>query len=113
MAASQLQTPPPTPPRLTREALYDQVWATPLSTLAARWGISRNGLAKICDRVMVPYPGRGYWNAQKAARPPLPPAPAGAEAGIDLSKRARRARRGRARLAPGAGEGPRMAAGGG
>lgn len=110
MAASQLQTPPPTPPRLTREALYDEVWATPLSTLAARWGISRNGLAKICDRVMVPYPGRGYWNAQKAARPPLPPAPAGAEAVIDLSKRARRARRDRTRLSPEARQDQLMAA---
>lgn len=88
------------PPALTREALYDLVWTTPLSTLAERWGLSRNGLAKICDRLLVPYPGRGYWNAQRAERPPLPPAPPGLEAGLDLSAPAARPRRTRTRLSP-------------
>ena len=100
MAAPRHPAETSSPPRLTREALYDQVWTTPLSTLAVRWGISRSGLAKICDRLMVPYPGRGYWNARKAQRPPLPPAPAGIEAVIDLSARAGRARRDRTRLSP-------------
>jgi AcrR family transcriptional regulator len=93
------RSPDPRPP-LTREGLYDLVWAAPLSTLAAQWGISRNGLAKICDRLMIPYPGRGYWNARKAERPPLPPAPAGVEPQIDLGARAGRTRRARSRLAP-------------
>lgn len=87
-------------PPLTREGLYELVWAAPLSTLAAQWGISRNGLAKVCDRLMIPYPGRGYWNARKAERPPLPPAPAGVEPQIDLGARAGRTRRARSRLAP-------------
>lgn len=88
------------PPALTREALYELVWTTPLSTLAERWGLSRNGLAKICDRLLVPYPGRGYWNAQRAERPPLPPAPPGGDGGLDLSGRAGRPRRARTRLSP-------------
>lgn len=88
------------PPALTREALYELVWTTPLSTLAERWGLSRNGLAKICDRLLVPYPGRGYWNTRRAERPPLPPAPAGGEAGLDLAAPAGRARRARTRLSP-------------
>ena len=51
---------------VSREELSRQVWATPMSRLARDYGISGNGLAKICDRLKVPYPPRGYW-AKKAA----------------------------------------------
>lgn len=51
---------------VSREALFRQVWETPMSRLARDYGISGNGLAKICDRLRVPYPPRGYW-AKKAA----------------------------------------------
>ena len=46
---------------VSREELFRQVWATPMSRLARDYGISGNGLAKICDRLKVPYPPRGYW----------------------------------------------------
>lgn len=51
---------------LTREELYELVWETPMSKLAVQYGISGNGLAKICDRLDIRYPPRGYW-AKKAA----------------------------------------------
>ena len=51
---------------VSREELFRQVWTTPMSRLARDYGISGNGLAKICDRLGVPYPPRGYW-AKKAA----------------------------------------------
>jgi len=54
------------PVTLSREELYAQVWATPISRLAAQYGVSGNGLAKICGRLHVPYPPRGHW-ARKAA----------------------------------------------
>lgn len=54
------------PVEVSREELYRQVWETPMSRLAAQYGITGNGLAKICDRLKVPYPPRGYW-AKKAA----------------------------------------------
>lgn len=54
------------PKLVTREELYAQVWETPMYKLAASYGISGNGLAKICDRLEIPYPPRGYW-ARKAA----------------------------------------------
>src|SRR5579862_1226529 len=62
---------------LTREQLYQEVWAAAVNKVAARFGLSGNGLAKICRRLEVPVPDRGYW-ALKAvgrapARPPLPP----------------------------------------
>jgi hypothetical protein len=46
---------------LTREELYGLVWATPIDRLAKDYGLSGNGLAKICFRHHVPRPGRGYW----------------------------------------------------
>ncbi len=46
---------------VTREELYRQVWETPMTKLAATYGLSGNGIAKICDRLNVPYPPRGYW----------------------------------------------------
>ena len=43
------------PVTVTREELYRQVWETAMSRLAEQYGISGNGLAKICDRLKVPY----------------------------------------------------------
>src|SRR5438067_4844033 len=62
---------------LTREQLYQFVWNEPIRTVAARYGLSDRGLAKICMRLNVPVPGRGYWQ-QKAvgkavSRPRLRP----------------------------------------
>ena len=54
------------PVTVSRETLYQQAWDKPMSRLAADYGISGNGLAKICDRLNIPYPPRGYW-AKKAA----------------------------------------------
>tara|TARA_R110000868_G_scaffold11516_7_gene56438 strand:+ start:39783 stop:40910 length:1128 start_codon:yes stop_codon:yes gene_type:complete len=52
--------------RLTREELYGMVWQTPMSRLASSFGLSGNGLKKICARHDIPVPPRGYW-ARKAA----------------------------------------------
>lgn len=66
------------PVTLGRDELYAQVWATPMRQLALGYGISGNGLAKVCRRLDVPCPPRGYW-ARKAAgktvkQTPLPAA---------------------------------------
>lgn len=55
--------------RVTREELYALVWARPMSRLAEEFGISGNGLAKVCDRLDVPYPPRGYWAKKAAGKP--------------------------------------------
>jgi len=44
-----------------REQLYEEVWTTPISRLAPKYGLSDVGLRKICDRLSVPAPPRGYW----------------------------------------------------
>lgn len=46
---------------LSRQALYDLVWATPVKTLAQRFNISDVGLRKACQRSHIPLPPAGYW----------------------------------------------------
>jgi len=57
-----------------RDSLYDEVWATPMATLAKKYGISDVGLAKVCRKLFIPVPGRGYWAKKEAGQavPKLP-----------------------------------------
>jgi hypothetical protein len=63
---------------LTRQELYDRVWATPMSKLCREFGLSDVGLAKICKAHEVPYPPPGYWakvhSGVPARKLPLKPA---------------------------------------
>ncbi|MCR6480574.1 hypothetical protein NU688_30780 [Variovorax sp. ZS18.2.2] len=52
-----------------REALYEEVWATPLSTLGPRYGLSDNGLRKICQSMKIPLPPAGHWAKVAAGKP--------------------------------------------
>lgn len=56
-------------PELTRQALYELVWAEPVRTVAASFGISDVGLKKHCLSAEVPVPDRGYWAKLKAGKP--------------------------------------------
>jgi len=56
-----------------RRDLFNMVWKAPITTIAARIGISDVGLAKACRRSRIPIPGRGYWTADSAGHPPSPP----------------------------------------
>lgn len=47
--------------KISREALYGKVWSTPMRTLAAEFGLSNTGLAKLCARHDIPRPPQGYW----------------------------------------------------
>jgi hypothetical protein len=67
------------PITLHRDALYKEVWETPIRQLAKRYDISDVGLTKICRKMDIPTPPRGYWakrtngqRVEKAALPPLP-----------------------------------------
>ncbi len=53
---------------VTRQALYDQVWSTPMTRLAKEYGISDVALAKICKKLNVPYPRRGYWRRKETGK---------------------------------------------
>lgn len=47
--------------KLTRSGLYARVWQTPLSRVAPEFGLSDNGLRKLCVRHDIPVPARGHW----------------------------------------------------
>ncbi|MFO1207422.1 MAG: hypothetical protein U1E63_17140 [Burkholderiales bacterium] len=55
-----------------------------MTVVARRYGLSDVGLVKICKKLRVPVPGRGYWAKVKAGRPtrkvPLPALAAGTPA---------------------------------
>ena len=65
------------PVEVSREQLFSDVWATPMSTLAKRYGLSDVGLAKVCKKHNIPRPARGHWSKLKfdkaAPQPTLPP----------------------------------------
>lgn len=64
-----------------RDELYEAVWTAPATKVAARYGITSVALAKICRKLRVPTPPRGYWAriaaGQAVERAPLPKAIAG------------------------------------
>jgi hypothetical protein len=54
--------------KITREELYEAVWSEPIHQLSKALGISDVGLAKVCKKLNVPVPGRGYWAKNRATR---------------------------------------------
>ena len=61
---------------IKREELYEEVWSVPIVQLAEKYGLSDNGLRKVCKRLNVPIPWRGYWAkveaGHKVKQTPLP-----------------------------------------
>jgi hypothetical protein len=59
-----------------RQELYAKVWQFPIRKLAAEYGISDVGLAKVCRKLEIPLPGLGHWTkiacGHTIPRPPLP-----------------------------------------
>ena len=49
-----------------RTVLYKEVWSEPMGVVAARYGISDVMLKKICRKLEVPTPPRGYWDKIKS-----------------------------------------------
>lgn len=81
------------PVRLKREDLYDQAWSEPMARLAKRYGISDVALAKICRKMEIPVPPRGYWRkietGWRPVRLPLPKLRPGIPTAIKLTAHAK------------------------
>jgi hypothetical protein len=60
---------------ISREQLYQQVWTEPMTAVAKQYKVSSSFLARICSRLNVPRPPRGYWAKRKVgqalSQPPL------------------------------------------
>ena len=61
---------------VSREELYELVWSTPMTKVAAKFSVSGSYMAPVCSILNVPRPERGYWArlefGKAAARPDLP-----------------------------------------
>jgi hypothetical protein len=59
-----------------REELYEKVWSRPVVKVAEEYGVSDVAIAKVCRKLKVPVPGRGYWAKKEHGHPvskkPLP-----------------------------------------
>ena len=73
-----------------REGLYELVWSEPVSKLAPQFGLSGVGFAKMCKRLGIPLPNRGFWARKQAGqsprRPPLPKAKSGQDQRVQLRR---------------------------
>lgn len=80
---------------VSREKLFEEVWAEPMTTVAARYRVSSSFLARICARLGVPRPGRGHWAklevGKKPKQPSLPEVRPGDELEWSRDGQARRA----------------------
>lgn len=61
---------------IERNALYQEVWAQPMTILAKQYGISDVALRKVCLKLNVPMPQAGHWakvrHGKRVAKPALP-----------------------------------------
>jgi hypothetical protein len=61
---------------VSRELLYAEVWAEPMTKVASRYQVSSSYLARVCTALEIPRPKRGYWakleHGHKVRCPPLP-----------------------------------------
>lgn len=61
-----------------RDELYAEIWEAPAIKVAAKYGVSSVMLGKVCRKLQIPLPGRGYWAKKEFGKPvnkmPLPEA---------------------------------------
>jgi hypothetical protein len=78
---------------LTRQELYDLVWATPMIDLAKQFKFSDNGLRKVCKKYSIPVPKMGYWQKVRYGKPPtktpLPPSESNEVVAINILPRSK------------------------
>jgi len=58
---------------VAREDLYKQVWEEPMLSLAKKYGVSSSYLARVCSKLNVPRPERGYWAKLAVGKAPKRP----------------------------------------
>lgn len=77
---------------ISREELYEQVWAKPMTTVARGFGVTSTALKKTCKHHQVPTPERGYWarlaHGKHVAKKPLPKLTEPRLAKINIRRRA-------------------------
>lgn len=72
---------------LSRDELFALVWERPTSEVAKELGVSDVALAKLCKRLQVPKPPRGYWAKVQSGRTPRRPPLAAFREEVDRRRR--------------------------
>lgn len=72
---------------LSREELFALVWEKPTSDLTKELGLSDVAIGKLCTRLQVPKPPRGYWARVQAGRTPRRPALVAFREEVDAKRR--------------------------
>lgn len=66
---------------ISREKLYDEIWAEPITKVSKLHGVSDSYLIRVLKNLNIPRPQRGYWAMVSAGiqpeKPPLPAAKLG------------------------------------
>ena len=66
---------------VTREKLYNEIWAEPITKVSKRYGVSDSYLVRVLKGLNIPRPLKGYWAIIAAGihpeKPPLPAATLG------------------------------------
>ncbi|MDH6311205.1 hypothetical protein M2451_004128 [Dysgonomonas sp. PFB1-18] len=55
--------------KYTRKELYELIWTEPLYGLSQKFNISYPNLKKLCDKMCIPLPLKGYWTNIKLNKP--------------------------------------------
>lgn len=72
---------------ITCEELFALVWERPATEVAHELGISDVALGKLCQRLQVPKPPRGYWARVRAGRMPRRPPLAAFREEVDKARK--------------------------
>ncbi|MGO4813790.1 hypothetical protein AB4156_30070 [Cupriavidus sp. 2MCAB6] len=70
---------------MSRESLYQLVWAEPMLKVAASFGVSSSYMARVCTLLNVPRPARGYWAKLAVGKAPAKPRLPDARPGDELA----------------------------
>jgi hypothetical protein len=54
--------------RYNREEIFQQIWSEPIQHVAKKYNVSDVYLAKVCKKLDIPRPGRGYWAKKSAGK---------------------------------------------
>ncbi|UWM85219.1 hypothetical protein [Rhizobium sp. SRDI969] len=73
--------------KLSREELFALVWEKPTSEIAKELGLSDVAIGKLCTKLQVPKPPRGYWARMQAGQRPRRPALVAFREELDTKRR--------------------------
>ncbi|WP_421423749.1 hypothetical protein [Agrobacterium rosae] len=73
--------------KLSREELFALVWEKPTSEIAKELGLSDVAIGKLCTKLQVPKPPRGYWARMQAWQRPRRPALVAFREELDTKRR--------------------------